>query len=80
MDIPVAPTRPSVAGRRARHRRTTNVRYTLLAPPSRLTLEEAAALLHLPRRVVAAELEWQLPAASDVTDGLHAQERPALYA
>lgn len=36
-------------------------RYTLLAPPSRLTPEEAAALLRLPCRVLRADLEWFVP-------------------
>ncbi|AMY11871.1 hypothetical protein LuPra_05138 [Luteitalea pratensis] len=34
------------------------VRYSLLAPPSHLAPEEAAALLRLPRRVLRAEHEW----------------------
>jgi hypothetical protein len=50
--------------RRARRRRSTSVRYTLLVPPSRLTIDEAAALLGLPRRAVESELEWLAPAAS----------------
>ncbi|WP_291984083.1 hypothetical protein [Luteitalea sp.] len=51
--------------RRARRRRATAVRYTLLTPPSRLTIDEAAALLRLPRRAVETELEWLAPGASD---------------
>ncbi len=50
--------------RRPRRRRSTAVRYTLLTPPSRLTVEEAAALLRLPRRAVESELEWLAPGAS----------------
>jgi hypothetical protein len=50
--------------RRARRRRSTSVRYTLLMPPSRLTIDEAAALLRLPRRAVESELEWLAPGAS----------------
>lgn len=50
--------------RRARRRRSTPVRYTLLTPPSRLTVDEAAALLRLPRRAVETELEWFAPGAS----------------
>lgn len=49
--------------RRARRRRSTSVRYTLLMPPSRLTIDEAAALLRLPRRTVESELEWLAPGA-----------------
>ena len=58
--------------------RSTAVRYTLLTPPSRLTVEEAAALLRLPRRAVESELEWLVPAAGDVSDGVLVRERPPL--
>lgn len=37
------------------------VRYTLLAPPSRLTPYENAALLSHPRRVLRADLAWFAP-------------------
>lgn len=49
--------------RAARRRRApaSRTRYTLLAPPPRLTPEEAAALLRLPRRVLRADLEWFVP-------------------
>lgn len=50
--------------RAPRHHRpapASRTRYTLLAPPSRLTPEEAAALLRLPRRVLRADLEWFVP-------------------
>ena len=60
--------------------RSTVVRYTLLAPPSRLTLEEAAALLRLPRRAVESELECLMPAAGEVLEGVVVREHPALYA
>lgn len=73
-------TRPSLHQRRHRSRRVTAVRYTLLAPPSRLTVDEAAALLHLPRRAVESELEWLMPAAGEVSDGVVVREHPALYA
>ena len=43
------------------------VRYTLLAPRSRLTPEEAAALLRLPRRVLRAEHEWFAPGLGELT-------------
>ena len=43
------------------------VRYTLLAPPSRLTPEEAADLLHIPRRALRAEPEWFAPGLGDTT-------------
>ena len=49
--------------RRGRRRRITSVRYTLLMPPSRVTIDEAAALLRLPRRAVETELEWLAPGA-----------------
>lgn len=65
---------------RPRCRRSTAVRYTLLTPPSRLTVEEAAALLRLPRRAVESELEWLMPGAGDVSDGALVRERPTLYA
>ena len=42
--------------------------YTLLAPPSRLTPEEAAALLRLPRRALRADLEWFVPGLSETTN------------
>lgn len=74
---PITFTRSSL---RPRRRRSTAVRYTLLTPPSRLTVDEAAALLRLPRRAVEAELEWLVPAAGDVSDGVLVRERPALYA
>lgn len=74
---PITFTRSS---RRPRRRRSTTVRYTLLAPPSRLTVEEAAALLHLPRRAVKTELEWLMPAVGDVSDGVLLRERPSLCA
>ena len=47
----------------ARRRRSNSVRYTLLTPPSRLTIDEAAALLRLPRRAFETELEWLAPGA-----------------
>ena len=50
--------------RRGRRRRIISVRYTLLMPPSRLTIDEAAALLRLPRRAVETELEWLAPGVS----------------
>lgn len=55
--------------RHARRHRAPSapVRYTLLAPPSRLTPEEAAALLRLPRRVLRADLEWFAPGLADTT-------------
>jgi hypothetical protein len=53
--------------RRGRRCRITAVRYTLLTPPSRLTIDEAAALLRLPRRAVETELEWLAPGASGET-------------
>ncbi len=55
--------------RAARHRRApaSRTRYTLLAPPSRLTPEEAAALLRIPRRVLRADLEWFAPGLADTT-------------
>lgn len=65
---------------RPRRRPSTAVRYTLLTPPARLTVEEAAALLRLPRRAVESELEWLVPAAGDVSEGALLRERPALYA
>lgn len=43
----------------------SSVRFTLLAPPSRLTPEEAAVLLRLPRRVVQSDFEWRVPGASE---------------
>ena len=61
--------------RRARRRRTTSVRYTLLTPPSRLTIDEAATLLRLPRRAVETELEWLAPGAS----GEPTSEGPAMW-
>ena len=45
----------------------SRTRYTLLAPPSRLTPEEAAALLRRPRRVLRADLEWLVPGLGDTT-------------
>jgi hypothetical protein len=53
----------------ARRRRAPSprVRYTLLAPPSRLTPEEAAALLRLPRRVLRSEPEWLAPGLGETT-------------
>ncbi len=42
-------------------------RYTLLAPPSRLTPEEAAALLRLPRRILHADIEWFVPGLGETT-------------
>lgn len=72
---PITFTRSSV-----RRCRSTAVRYTLLTPPSRLTIEETASLLRLPRRAVESELEWLVPAAGDVSDGALVPERPALYA
>lgn len=74
------PTRSSFRQRRPRRGCFTAVRYTLLAPPSRLTIDEAAALLHLPRRAVESELEWLMPAAGEVLDGVVVREHPALYA
>ena len=55
---------------RAARRRPTpasRTRYTLLAPPSHLTPEEAAALLRLPRRILRADLEWFAPGLADHT-------------
>ena len=43
------------------------VRYTLLAPPSRLTPEEAAVLLRIPRRALRAEPEWFAPGLGEAT-------------
>lgn len=43
----------------------SSVRFTLLAPPSRLTPEEAAVLLRLPRRIVLADFEWRVPGAAE---------------
>jgi hypothetical protein len=43
------------------------VRYTLLAQPSRLTLEEAAVLLRVPRRALRAEPEWFAPGLGEAT-------------
>lgn len=80
MHTPITFTRPPFDERRPRRRRSTAVRYTLLTPPSRLTVDEAATLLRLPRRAVESELEWLVPAAGDVSDGVLARERPALYA
>lgn len=57
-------TRTSIGPRRLRLRRPTAVRYTLLTPPSRLTIDEAAALLGLPRHTVETELEWLAPGGS----------------
>ena len=53
----------------ARQRRAPSplVRYTLLAAPSRLTPEEAAALLRLPRRVLRSDLEWFAPGLGETT-------------
>lgn len=45
----------------------SRTRYTLLAPPSRLTPEEAAALLRIPRRFLRADLEWFAPGLADTT-------------
>lgn len=45
----------------------SRTRYTLLAPPSRLTPEEAATLLRLPRRVLRADLEWFVPGLGETT-------------
>ena len=55
--------------RLARRRRapSTFVRYTLLAPPSRLTAEEAADLLRIPRRALRTEPEWFAPGLGDTT-------------
>ena len=55
--------------RAVRHRRAPSprTRYTLLAPPSRLTPEEAAALLRLPRRVLRSDLEWFAPGLGETT-------------
>lgn len=39
-----------------------------------------AALLHLPRRAVESELEWLMPAAGEVSEGVIVREYPALYA
>ena len=51
-----------------RHRApSTVVRYTLLAPRSHLTPEEAAALLRLPRRMLRADLEWFAPGLAETT-------------
>lgn len=52
---------------RRRRLRSAPVRYTLLAPPARLTPEEAAALLRLPRRVLRADLEWFVPGLGETT-------------
>lgn len=80
MHTRISLTRHSLHQRRPRSRRATAVRYTLLAPPSRLTVDEAAALLHLPRRAVESELEWLMPAAGEVSEGMVVREHPALYA
>lgn len=80
MHSPLTNTRPPLDTRFARRRQPSAVRYTLLTPPLRLTVNEAAALLGLPRRAVESELEWLVPAAGDVSDGLLVRERPALHA
>ena len=49
-------------------------------PPSRLTVEEAATLLRLPRRALRFDVEWFAPGAGDLSEGVLARERPALYA
>ena len=56
-------------GRFARRHRgpSTLVRYTLLAPPSRLTPEEAAALLRIPRRAIRTEHDWFAPGLAETT-------------
>ena len=46
---------------------STLVRHTLLAPPSHLTPEEAAALLRIPRRVLRGEHEWFGPGLGEIT-------------
>lgn len=55
--------------RHARRHRAPSapVRYTLLAPPSHLTPEEAAALLRLPPRILRADLEWFVPGLGETT-------------
>jgi hypothetical protein len=80
MHSSISLARSSSHQRRHCRRPTTAVRYTLLTPPSRLTVEEAVALLRLPRRAVESEVEWLMPAAGDVSDGVLVRERPALYA
>lgn len=80
MRSPARSTRSSSRQWRPRRGRSTAVRYTLLTPPSRLTVDEAAALLHLPRRAVESELEWLVPAAGEVFEGVIVREQPALYA
>ena len=47
-------------------RRSSLVRFTLLAPPSHLTEDEAAALLRLPRRTLRHEHEWLAPSVADL--------------
>lgn len=47
--------------------RSTLVRDTLLAPPSRLTPEEAAALLRIPRRGIRTEDDWFAPGLAETT-------------
>ena len=55
-------------GRTRRRRQPSSlVRYTLLAPPSRLTPEEAAVLLRVPRRALRAEPEWFAPGLGEAT-------------
>ena len=47
--------------------RRRSVRYTPLAPPSRLTPDEAAVLLRIPRRALRAEPEWFAPGLGETT-------------
>jgi hypothetical protein len=55
-------------GHSRRHRGPSALtRYTLLAPPSHLTPEEAAVLLRIPRRALRAEPEWFAPGLGDAT-------------
>lgn len=66
--------------KKPRRQLSSGARYTLLSPPSRLTVEQAAALLHIPRRTIEAELDWLMPAEGEVSDGVRVRERPSLYA
>ena len=54
-------------GRSSRPGRSVpTVRYTLMAPPSRLSVEQAAQLLRLPHRFLRDEVEWLAPGASTI--------------
>ena len=80
MYSPTSCTRRPFDKRRARRRRSAAVHDTLLAPPSRLTVDEAAALLRLPRRAMLSDLEWLAPGCGDVLEGARVHERPSVHA